>query len=365
MPKSESIMKISAVNRILIAEPEESVWMQITNQFSTSYRIRIRWTPYTTRYLPHHQGLHPGHEEPQITQSTGRGVLVEEQPLPPVVSPTAESPGYVVESDPEEYEDDETKDGPVNYPMDRGEDGDMWIFCSGRLAVIVSTVEFVFSTMRDRAWRLARCTDSSDISHHLLPHLYYLIWSPTQSKNIQVSLHASFVDAVTARIPSPPLHQYTVLYISPPVDRRDDVPESDQPPHKRSCLFALGSSTLDAEERRRGSRKVGYGIRDTWVNPAEAVREIAPMTETVLIVEEEAYASREAWAHAIGLSQAIYYELQTHREQVYAHESQLHAHQTQLQLHALQEKRRRARQPTPDARVPDYQDASRDADSHI
>ncbi|GJW33805.1 hypothetical protein Tco_0053837 [Tanacetum coccineum] len=48
----------------------------------------------------------------------------EEQPLPPVVSPTAESPGYVVESDPDEYEDDETEDGPVDYPMDGGEDGD-------------------------------------------------------------------------------------------------------------------------------------------------------------------------------------------------------------------------------------------------
>ncbi|GKB10095.1 hypothetical protein Tco_0844018, partial [Tanacetum coccineum] len=38
----------------------------------------------------------------------------EEQPLPLVVSPTAESPGYVTESDPEEdpeeYEDDETED---------------------------------------------------------------------------------------------------------------------------------------------------------------------------------------------------------------------------------------------------------------
>ncbi|GKE52946.1 hypothetical protein Tco_1488102 [Tanacetum coccineum] len=49
-------------------------------------------------------------------------------------------------------------------------------------------------------------------------------------------------------------------------------------------------------------------------------------------MEGEAYASREAWTHAIGLSQAVHYELQTHREQVYAHESQLHAHQTQLQL---------------------------------
>nr|GEZ29259.1 hypothetical protein [Tanacetum cinerariifolium] len=45
----------------------------------------------------------------------------QEPPLPPVVSPTAESPGYVVESDPEEdleeYEDDESEDGPVDYPM--------------------------------------------------------------------------------------------------------------------------------------------------------------------------------------------------------------------------------------------------------
>nr|GEX23050.1 hypothetical protein [Tanacetum cinerariifolium] len=51
-------------------------------------------------------------------------LTIEEQPLPPVVSPTAESPGYIVESDPEEYEDDETEDGPVDYPMDRGDDDD-------------------------------------------------------------------------------------------------------------------------------------------------------------------------------------------------------------------------------------------------
>ncbi|GKE98278.1 hypothetical protein Tco_0021629, partial [Tanacetum coccineum] len=52
----------------------------------------------------------------------------EEQPLPLVDSPTAESPGYVTDSDPEEdpkeYEDDETKDGPVDYPIDGGDDGD-------------------------------------------------------------------------------------------------------------------------------------------------------------------------------------------------------------------------------------------------
>nr|GEW18239.1 hypothetical protein [Tanacetum cinerariifolium] len=51
-------------------------------------------------------------------------LLAEEQPLPPVVSPTAESPEYVTESDPEEYEDDELEDGPVDYPMDEGDDRD-------------------------------------------------------------------------------------------------------------------------------------------------------------------------------------------------------------------------------------------------
>nr|GEU75045.1 hypothetical protein [Tanacetum cinerariifolium] len=54
--------------------------------------------------------------------------------------------------------------------------------------------------------------------------------------------------------------------------------------------------------------------------------------ETIQIVEDEAYAAREAWTYSIGLSQTIYFELQTHQEQVYAHEFQLQTHQTQLQL---------------------------------
>ncbi|GJX01868.1 hypothetical protein Tco_0185781, partial [Tanacetum coccineum] len=53
---------------------------------------------------------------------------VEEQPLPPVDSPTAESLGYVAESDPEEdpeeYEDDDIEDGPVDYPIYGGDDED-------------------------------------------------------------------------------------------------------------------------------------------------------------------------------------------------------------------------------------------------
>ncbi|GKC23216.1 hypothetical protein Tco_1025366 [Tanacetum coccineum] len=140
------------------------------------------------------------------------------------------------------------------------------------------------------------------------------------------------------------------------------------------------------------------------------------------MVEEEAYTSREAWAHSIGLSQVTHQELQTHRDYVYVHETHLQAYQTQLQIqctliqthHQVHETRfqmqqaeiaalretdrrrqtqmvetlrvmkdirremgnmqtkflalqgqRRARQPAPDARILDHQDALGDADSHV
>nr|GEV33852.1 hypothetical protein [Tanacetum cinerariifolium] len=78
---------------------------------------------------PHDPDFVPNLIYPEYIPLEDEHILsVEEQPLPLVVLPTAESPGYVAESDtekdPEEYKDDETEDGPVNYPMDGGDDGD-------------------------------------------------------------------------------------------------------------------------------------------------------------------------------------------------------------------------------------------------
>ncbi|GJZ73914.1 hypothetical protein Tco_0638060 [Tanacetum coccineum] len=76
--------------------------------------------------------------------------------------------------------------------------------------------------------------------------------------------------------------------------------------------------------------------------------------------------------------QATIRSFRTSCDHVYEHETHLQAHQTQLQLQstliqtqhqaellALREQQRRAGQPGPEARIPDHQDASRDADSHI
>ncbi|GKE24397.1 hypothetical protein Tco_1435909 [Tanacetum coccineum] len=277
---------------------------------------------------------------------------VEEQLLPPVDSPTAESPGYVVESDPEEYEVDETKDGPVDYPIDEGKDGDdddgdssgddvddedkedreeeeeEEHLAPTNSAIIVPTVELVSSPegtepvipplSTDITTTGARITVRLQASISLPPEaeVERLLAMPTPPPSPLTSLSPpsagerlsriastqALIDAVTTALPLPPLPPLLLsLYIPPPVDRRDDVPKSEQPPRKRSCLFALGSkyevgesstarptrgrgvdygfvSTLDAKERRRGSREVGYGIRDTWVDPAEVVPEITPMT---------------------------------------------------------------------------------------
>ncbi|GJR55231.1 hypothetical protein Tco_1405752 [Tanacetum coccineum] len=298
--------------------------------------------------------------------------------------------------------------------------------------------------------RLARCTTPTShsspppVPSPLLPSS----GCPTQIQTLRIASTQALIDAVTVALPSPLLPPLPPsLYIPPLVNRKDDILESERPPRKRSCLFALGSryevmesstarptegrgvdygffSTLDAEKRRQGIKEVGYGIRDTWVDPAKAVPEIAPMTvgevntrvielaelhehdtqdlyalledaqdsrtrisqrETALIVEEEDYASREAWAHAIGLSQIVHEtrsqmqqaEMAKLRETDRRHQAKIvetlcvmrdmrrEMSDMQAELLALREQQRRARQPGPNVRVPDHQDASRDADSHI
>ncbi|GJY00886.1 putative reverse transcriptase domain-containing protein [Tanacetum coccineum] len=340
----------------------------------------------------------------------------EEQPLPPVDSPTIESLGYITKSDPEEdpeeYEDEETEDGPVDYPMDGGDNGDdddgdlsgddaddededdedeeeeeeEEHLAPADSTIVIPTDELVSPpegtepaipppSMDITIGARITVRPQASISHPPEAEVERLMSMTIPSPSPPISLSPpsagerlariastqALIDAVTAVLPSPPLP--SSLYISPPVDQLHLV---------RDYGFV---STVDAEARWQGISEVGYGIRDTWVDPAEAVPEVAPMTvkevntrvtklaelhehdtqdlyallkdaqdgrtrisqrvavdsqrvdllmgdrmtlyETVWIIEEEAYASREAWAHSIGLSQATHQELQTHHDDPY------------------------------------------------
>nr|GFA09188.1 hypothetical protein [Tanacetum cinerariifolium] len=234
----------------------------------------------------------------------------KEQPLPPVGSPAAESLGYVAESDPEEYKDDETEDGPVDYSIDGGDDGDdddgdssgdnaddedeedeeeeEEHLAPTDSAVIIPTDELVSPP------------EGTNPSYHHPPlTLLPLELGLPSDFRLPHPFHQRQRCTAPAALQSPPLP--LPLHMPPPVDRRDDIPETEMPPRKRLCLSTLGSryevgesstarpnggqgidygfvNTLDAEARRRGIGEVGYGIRDTWIDPTETVPKITPMT---------------------------------------------------------------------------------------
>ncbi|GKE59235.1 hypothetical protein Tco_1498420, partial [Tanacetum coccineum] len=362
--------------------------------------------------------------------------LAEEQQLPPVDSPTAESPIYVTKSDPEEdpkeYEDDETEDGPVDYPMDGGDDGDDDDGDSSRddandeeeddkdgeeeeeehLDLADSTIfvhvdeppqtsislppeaeverllamttpspsPHISLSPPSVGERLARCTAPPA---HLLPPSP---GCPTQVQTLRITSTQTLIDVVTTTLPSPSLPPLPLsLYIPPPIDHRDEIPDSKQPPRKRLCLSTLGS-------RYEGIRDVGYGTRDTWVDPAEAVLEIALVTlgevntrvtelaelhehdiHDLYALLEDDQDSRSRISQRVDMdSQQA--ELVALRETDRRRQDQMvetlrvirdirrEMSDMQAELLSLRKQQRRARQPGPEARIPDHQDASGDAD---
>ncbi|GJZ38153.1 hypothetical protein Tco_0584344 [Tanacetum coccineum] len=228
-----------------------------------------------------------------------------------------------------------------------------------------------------------RLRASSPSTHHLLHPSPPLPHPPS-------SLHLPPQVPTSLPLPSSPLPPLpSLLFIPPPIDYREEIPKAELPPHKRLCLTALTLrykvreslttaprptgghradygfiGTIDAEIRSQRAEEVGYGIRDVWVDPTEAVEEVASTTlegvnarvtelaavqeqdtqdiyvviedtqdrqtqlfqrvdglvedrqfhqETALLLDQEALASREAWAHSVGLSSAVHFELQAYR----------------------------------------------------
>ncbi|GJR82510.1 hypothetical protein Tco_0153295 [Tanacetum coccineum] len=198
----------------------------------------------------------PGPENPQTPpvpqDEDEHEFLAEEQPLP----------GHVTESDPEE--------DPEEYEDDGDRDGECLSRC---MAPHAHSPPLPPSSMR--------CKPNPDTQDRSTLALIVAVTGHNYSL-----LH---------------YHHTSILYPYHHLLTVGDIPESGSPPAKKllSCHFSsryeIGESsgarptrgrgidygfvsTVDAEERRQGIRDVGYEIRDTWVDPAKAVPEIAPMT---------------------------------------------------------------------------------------
>ncbi|GKE72575.1 hypothetical protein Tco_1534616 [Tanacetum coccineum] len=298
------------------------------------------------------------------------------EPLPVDASPTALSPGYVADSDSDKDLEGYPEEGHANYPADGGDDDEPSDddddvtddkdeepfeeedddkeeeeYLALADPSVVPVVDHVPSTRDTEAYEMdefAPTPRSPQTKYATAPAPPSPLspWSPPlpqiPSPPLQPtpsSLH--FPPHVPTSLPLPlsslPLLP-VLLFIPPPVDRREDIPKAELPPHKRLCptdhtsRYEVEESstatprptgghradygfigTTDAEVRCRRAEEVSYDIRDVWVDPTETVKERVDGLvedrqlhyETARLLDREAHVSREAWAHFVRLSLAV------------------------------------------------------------
>ncbi|GJV89863.1 putative reverse transcriptase domain-containing protein [Tanacetum coccineum] len=269
-------------------------------------------------------------------------ILAEEQPLPATVSPTADSPGYIIKSDPEEdpeeEDDEDPKEDPSDYPTERddkekeesyednandeeedeGKDEEEEEHLAP--ADSIPSPQTVAATLPLPSPPPLPLTSYSS----LLPHIPSpplpispspLPASPTHSlgcRAAMIRLRAeSPSTSLTIPLPPPIILPRTrasmVLMRTGVPSTYCLAPPSGKPPllpiplptsslplplpstDRRSDVPEVTSiggfradygfvGTLDAEIRRDLDREVGYGITDVWVDPDEIAEEI-PATD--------------------------------------------------------------------------------------
>ncbi|GKD20980.1 hypothetical protein Tco_1222683 [Tanacetum coccineum] len=297
---------------------------------------------------------------------------LEDQPLPTDASPSALSPGYVVDSDQDKDPEEDLEEDHANYLADGGDGDDEPSDDDDEEEPIEDEDDD-----EEEAWKTVRLEPPMSPSMEARIAEYAAAPTPPSPPPSPLSPWSSPLH----QIPLPPLPPLPAsLSIPPLVDHREDILEADLPPRKRLCLTTPISryeveesstaaprptgghradygfiNTMDAEIRRQRAEEVGYGIRDVWVDPTEAIEEEAPMTlervngrvtelaavqeqdtqdiyvmiedaqdiqtqlsqrfdvliedrqfhhKTALLLDQEALVSREAWAHSVGLSSA-------------------------------------------------------------
>ncbi|GJU18762.1 putative reverse transcriptase domain-containing protein [Tanacetum coccineum] len=236
----------------------------------------------------------------------------EEQPLPVAASPTADSPRYVPESDLEEEpeeDDEDPEEDPADYPADRDDDDDEEEEePSGDDAddedededeeeeeehpAPADSVPPVHQVERLLALTTPPPSPLTPLSSPLpqipspplpaSPPASVLPASPPASPIRPLGYRAAMI-RLRAETPSTS-HPLPLPTSSPPLqllssDRRADRPEITLPPRKRLGIdlgprCEVGESSAAAAARPIRGRRADYG----FVDPREAVEEVAPMT---------------------------------------------------------------------------------------
>ncbi|GJT73188.1 hypothetical protein Tco_1032474 [Tanacetum coccineum] len=251
---------------------------------------------------------------------------VEEQPLPVAASPTTKSPGYILESDPEEdpEEDDEEdpEEDPADYPADRGDDRDdeepsddddddddyaeeeEHLAPADPAPVAYLADQDPYLTYRVTARMSIRPQAPAPFLSEEVAERLLALPTPPPSPLSPYSSPLPQIPSPPLPIPSPPPNSPTYVEGSlgsraagirqrdalPSPVHETEMPEICLPLRKRPCRTtpgpgyevgessAAGAARQDAAPGCQTSRELGYGITDTWDDLVGAIQEIAPTT---------------------------------------------------------------------------------------
>ncbi|GJR11922.1 putative reverse transcriptase domain-containing protein [Tanacetum coccineum] len=203
-------------------------------------------------------------------------LLAEEQPLHAATSPTAELPGYIPESDPEE--------DPADYPADRDDDDD-----EEEEEENPAPADFVPPVHRMTARISIRDEPSISLPPREEVERLLALTTPPPSPLTPLTTdtihHTTEKGIWTRQIALLILSSLSVVTSS----------EEDRPTIAREDLYGF-VDMVDVPPRCSTSRELDYDITDTWDDPVGAIDEIAPttvegvnlrVTDLATIIDEE------------------------------------------------------------------------------
>nr|GFB93748.1 hypothetical protein [Tanacetum cinerariifolium] len=198
----------------------------------------------------------------------------EEQPLPTAASPTADSPGYIPESDPDEDpkddDDEDPEEDPADYPADHDDEEE----------------EEPSRDDADEEHEEKDKDDDDEEEEHpasadsIPPPPALRVTARISFRPQPPTLSFTKEDAERAdrlEVTLPPQKRLNIVHCLGYKARESSVAAAARPMEGRRADYGFVDS-VEAEIRRRRAEGIGYGIRDTWIDPIDVAEEEALTT---------------------------------------------------------------------------------------
>nr|GEW39577.1 putative reverse transcriptase domain, ribonuclease H-like domain, aspartic peptidase domain protein [Tanacetum cinerariifolium] len=302
----------------------------------------------------------PEPEYPEYLALSDDEAPLEDQPLPADASPTATSPGYMADSDPDEDSKEDPEDDHADYladgwdgddepsdydnddddtdnedeePFEDEEDDEEEEHLAPADSSTVPIIDHVLPSGDTKALE-------ADEPAHIprSPHTIILL-SQTRLRRARKTVRLKpFIPTDTGAQLGYREVRIRMRALLPSTSRRTDIFEADVPPQKRACLttpapgFEVEESSAESNLRRYRVEQIGYGITDTWDEIGDTLMEIASTTlvgvdqrvteldttvrqrtdkdrpdhrRTTMLLDREVMYAHEAWAGYEDRSAAI------------------------------------------------------------